>query len=147
MRERNENQTKHGRIAFSVLLLQDIAVVVLLIMIPLIAPNQSGEGSGLGHAAKALGFAALKAAACIGGLIWAGRKILRPFYKRIASGKNAEIFAATTLVTCLGTSVLTLKAGLSMALGAFLAGLLLSETEYALQVREKTGMPRPKANV
>lgn len=63
-----------------------------------------------------------------------GRAIVRPFYRRIADTGNADVFAATTLLVVLGTSVLTQLAGLSLALGAFLAGLLLAETEFALQV-------------
>jgi Kef-type K+ transport system membrane component KefB len=61
-------------------------------------------------------------------------QLLRPIYKRMADNHNAEIFAANTLLVVLGTSLLTARAGLSMALGAFLAGLLLAETEFALQV-------------
>ena len=60
--------------------------------------------------------------------------MLRPLYRAIASTQNAEIFAATTLLICLGTSLLTESLGLSAALGAFLAGLLLAETEFHLQV-------------
>ncbi|KAL8487533.1 hypothetical protein ACS0TY_024006 [Phlomoides rotata] len=60
--------------------------------------------------------------------------LLRPIYKQIAENKNAEIFSANTLLVILGTSLLTARAGLSMALGAFLAGLLLAETEFSLQV-------------
>ncbi|MBA0688740.1 hypothetical protein Goari_006508, partial [Gossypium aridum] len=59
---------------------------------------------------------------------------LRPIYKQIAENQNAEIFSANTLLVILGTSLLTARAGLSMALGAFLAGLLLAETEFSLQV-------------
>jgi Kef-type K+ transport system membrane component KefB len=84
---------------------------------------------------SALGKAALKACVCIGGIILAGRTLLRPVMRRIASLENAEIFAATTLLVILGCSALTQVSGLSLALGAFLAGLLMAETEYALQVR------------
>ncbi len=63
-----------------------------------------------------------------------GRILVRPLYKKISEFANAEIFAATTLLMVLGTSFLTQLAGLSLALGAFLAGLLIAETEYALQV-------------
>ena len=64
-----------------------------------------------------------------------GRMLLRPFYKAIAKTGNPEIFSATTLLVVLGTSLLTESLGLSSALGAFLAGLLLAETEFHLQVR------------
>jgi len=76
----------------------------------------------------------LKTAAAITCIMLLGRVMLRPLYRAIASTQNAEIFAATTLLTCLGTSLLTESLGLSAALGAFLAGLLLAETEFHLQV-------------
>ncbi|XP_022770377.1 K(+) efflux antiporter 2, chloroplastic-like isoform X2 [Durio zibethinus] len=104
LQERGESTSRHGRATFSVLLFQDLAVVVLLILIPLISPNSSKGG------------------------------LLRPIYKQISENQNAEIFSANTLLVILGTSLLTARAGLSMALGAFLAGLLLAETEFSLQV-------------
>ncbi|KAH9549666.1 hypothetical protein CY35_10G031300 [Sphagnum magellanicum] len=104
LQERGESTSRHGRATFSVLLFQDLAVVVLLILIPLISPNSSKGG------------------------------LLRPIYKRMADNQNAELFAANTLLVVLATSLLTARSGLSMALGAFLAGLLLAETEFALQV-------------
>jgi Kef-type K+ transport system membrane component KefB len=85
--------------------------------------------------AKALGVAAVKAMVCITGIIFTGRMLLRPLMRRIAALQNADIFAATTLLVILGCSALTQMSGLSLALGAFLAGLLMAETEYALQVR------------
>lgn len=85
--------------------------------------------------AKALGVAAVKALVCVTGIIIAGRTLLRPVFRRINQLDNDEIFAATTLLVVLGSSVLTQIAGLSQALGAFLAGLLMAETEYALQVQ------------
>eukprot|EP00899_Mesostigma_viride_P020290 jgi/Mesvir1/28262/Mv04795-RA.8 len=131
--ERKESQSRHGRAAFSVLLFQDLAVVVLLMLIPLLAPSGAASPS-FASISKALGAAAVKAVLGIGVIIYGGRTILRPLYRQIAENRNAEIFAATTLLVCLGTSLLTAQAGLSMALGAFLAGLLLAETEFALQV-------------
>uniref|UniRef100_A0A6N2MDV0 RCK N-terminal domain-containing protein n=1 Tax=Salix viminalis TaxID=40686 RepID=A0A6N2MDV0_SALVM len=122
LQERGESTSRHGRATFSVLLFQDLAVVVLLILIPLISPNSSKGGVGFQAIAEALGMAAVKAA------------LLRPIYKQIAENQNAEIFSANTLLVILGTSLLTARAGLSMALGAFLAGLLLAETEFSLQV-------------
>lgn len=134
LEDRGEMGSRHGRATFSVLLLQDLAVVVLLMLIPLLAPGQNGSSGGMSKIAAALGAAAVKAAVCIVGIIAGGRVIMRPLYKKISSLANAEIFAATTLLVVLGTSLLTQLAGLSLALGAFLAGLLLAETEYALQV-------------
>lgn len=134
LQERGESTSRHGRATFSVLLFQDLAVVVLLILIPLISPNSSKGGVGFQAIAEALGVAAVKAIVAITGIIAGGRLLLRPIYKQIAENQNAEIFSANTLLVVLGTSVLTARAGLSMALGAFLAGLLLAETEFSLQV-------------
>ncbi|KAL2643074.1 hypothetical protein R1flu_010661 [Riccia fluitans] len=131
LQERGESTSRHGRATFSVLLFQDLAVVVLLILIPLLGAK---GGVGFKEIAEALGLAAVKAVVAICGIIAGGRLLLRPIYKRMADNHNAEIFAANTLLVVLGTSVLTARAGLSMALGAFLAGLLLAETEFALQV-------------
>ncbi|KAL7158676.1 hypothetical protein ABFS83_02G159900 [Erythranthe nasuta] len=135
LQERGESTSRHGRATFSVLLFQDLAVVVLLILIPLISPSSSKGGVGFQAIAEALGLAAVKAVVAISAIIAGGRLVLlRPIYKQIAENKNAEIFSANTLLVILGTSLLTARAGLSMALGAFLAGLLLAETEFSLQV-------------
>ncbi|XP_055817326.1 K(+) efflux antiporter 2, chloroplastic [Solanum dulcamara] len=134
LQERGESTSRHGRATFSVLLFQDLAVVVLLILIPLISPNSSKGGVGFRAIAEALGLAAVKAIVAITAIIAGGRLLLRPIYKQIAENQNAEIFSANTLLVILGTSLLTARAGLSMALGAFLAGLLLAETEFSLQV-------------
>ncbi|KZV21821.1 Glutathione-regulated potassium-efflux system protein kefB [Dorcoceras hygrometricum] len=134
LQERGESTSRHGRSTFSVLLFQDLAVVVLLILIPLISPNSSKGGVGFQAIAEALGLAAVKAVVAISAIIAGGRLLLRPVYKQIAENQNAEIFSANTLLVILATSLLTARAGLSMALGAFLAGLLLAETEFSLQV-------------
>ncbi|KAL5718584.1 K(+) efflux antiporter 2 [Ranunculus cassubicifolius] len=134
LQERGESTSRHGRATFSVLLFQDLAVVVLLILIPLISPNSSKGGIGFQAIAEALGLAAVKAMVAISAIIAGGRLLLRPIYRQIAENQNAEIFSANTLLVILGTSLLTARAGLSMALGAFLAGLLLAETEFSLQV-------------
>ncbi|XP_074326182.1 K(+) efflux antiporter 1, chloroplastic-like isoform X2 [Apium graveolens] len=134
LQERGESTSRHGRASFSVLLFQDLAVVVLLILIPLISPNSSKGGVGFQAISEALGLAGLKAVIAISAIIAGGRLLLRPIYKQIAENQNAEIFSANTLLVILGTSLLTARAGLSMALGAFLAGLLLAETEFSLQV-------------
>ncbi|KAK6162395.1 hypothetical protein DH2020_002236 [Rehmannia glutinosa] len=125
LQERGESTSRHGRATFSVLLFQDLAVVVLLILIPLISPSSSKGGVGFQAIAEALGLAAVKAVVAISAIIAGGRLLLRPIYKQIAENQNAEIFSANTLLVILG---------LSMALGAFLAGLLLAETEFSLQV-------------
>ncbi|KAI8114011.1 hypothetical protein M9434_002137 [Picochlorum sp. BPE23] len=136
LQDRGETGSRHGRAAFSVLLLQDLAVVVLLMLIPLLAPGTDGAAGaeGLIRIAKAIGFASIKAIVCMASIIIAGRTLLKPLYRRVADTNNAEIFAALTLLIVLGTSLITQVAGLSLALGAFLAGLLLAETEFHIQV-------------
>lgn len=99
-------------------------MVVLLMLIPLLAPSDNGA-LGLSKIAKALGLAAVKAVVAIVTIIAGGRTLLRPLYRRIAALENTEIFAATTLLVVLGTSVMTQIAGLSLALGAFLVSSLL----------------------
>ncbi|KAH1130083.1 hypothetical protein J1N35_001461 [Gossypium stocksii] len=134
LQERGESTSRHGRATFSVLLFQDLAVVVLLILIPLISPNSSKGEIGFRAIAEALGLDVVKAAVSITTIIAGGRLLLRPIYRKIAENQNPEIFSANTLIVILGTSLLTSGAGLSMLLGAFLAGLLLAETEFSLQV-------------
>ncbi|GAX83065.1 hypothetical protein CEUSTIGMA_g10491.t1 [Chlamydomonas eustigma] len=134
LEDRGEMGSRHGRAIFSVLLLQDLAVVVLLMLIPLLAPSHDGQSGGIAQIATALGTAAVKAVVCIFAIIAGGRIFIQPLYKKMSEFANAEIFASTTLLVVLGTSFLTSLAGLSLALGAFLAGLLIAETEYALQV-------------
>lgn len=94
-------------------------MVVLLMLIPLLAPSEGGA-LGLQKIAKALGVAAVKAVATIVAIVAGGRLLLRPIYRRISAMQNTEIFAACTLLIVLGTSVITQLAGLSLALGAFL---------------------------
>eukprot|EP00210_Caulerpa_lentillifera_P005216 g4983.t1 len=134
LQERNESGSRHGRATFSILLLQDLAVVVVLMLVPLLSQQTNSQGGGMGVIFKALGVAAIKAVVCITGIILGGRVLLRPIYNMVAQLENKEIFAALTLLVVLGTSELTQFAGLSLALGAFLAGLLLAETEYVVQV-------------
>ena len=125
--EKGEASSRYGRVSFAVLLFQDLAVVVLIV---LLYSLDQGEDSVM----MILSLAALKASAVLVGIILIGRILLRPLYRMIASFNNQELFVATSLLVVLSTSVLTSNAGLSMELGAFLAGILLSETEYRHQV-------------
>jgi CPA2 family monovalent cation:H+ antiporter-2 len=126
--ERGELATRVGRVAFAVLLFQDLAVVPLLALLPLLAP---GGESGI---AAALALALGKGIAAIGAIVLLGRLVLRPLYRMSATTRIRETFAATNLLVVLGLGWATALAGMSMALGAFLAGLLLAETEYRHQV-------------
>ena len=125
--ERGERAMRFGQVSFAILLLQDIAVVPMLILVILLG---QGEGSFI----AAVGGATIRAVVALVLVVGIGRLILRPIYRIIAGTKSSELFVATTLLTVLGTGWLVSLGGLSMALGAFLAGLLLSETEYRHQV-------------
>lgn len=117
-----------GRTGFAILLMQDLAVVPILFMVGILAvPGSQGLAVGL---ALALG----KAALAIVVIYVAGRLLLRPVLRQVAQARNAEMFTAAVLLAAVGVSVLTAQFGLSMALGALLAGLLLAETEYRHQI-------------
>jgi glutathione-regulated potassium-efflux system ancillary protein KefC len=119
--EKNLLGTPGGQASFAVLLFQDLAVVPLLICIALLAGNSAGQLTWL-DAAKALGMIAL--------LIAAGRFLVRPVLRYIAETRLREVFVGFSLLLVLGTAVLMELVGLSMALGAFLAGVMLAESEY-----------------
>ncbi len=125
--ERQELGTVHGRAAFAILLLQDLAVVPLLAMVPLLANPESSLGGDLGLAlAESLGSVVL--------VILVGRYLLRPALHQVALHGSQEIFLATGLLLVLGTAVLIEHAGMSMAMGAFLAGLLIADSEFRHQI-------------
>jgi CPA2 family monovalent cation:H+ antiporter-2 len=122
--EQKRRTTQGGQTAFSILLAQDLAVVPILVTVGVLA----GEAeNGLG---AALGLAFAKAAAAVVIIIGLGRYALRPLFRWALAEHSAETFVALCLLAIVATAVLTGAAGLSMALGAFLAGLILSETEY-----------------
>ncbi|MBF0373377.1 MAG: cation:proton antiporter, partial [Alphaproteobacteria bacterium] len=125
--DRGELNTRPGRIAFSILLLQDLAVVPLLALVSVL----TGEGTGV---PAALGLAVVQAGAALALIIGVGRFLLRPLLHVVARSRSTEIFAAAAVLLVLGTAWLTGKVGLSMAFGAFLAGLMLAETEFRHQV-------------
>jgi monovalent cation:proton antiporter-2 (CPA2) family protein len=122
--ERNQLTTRHGRAAFSVLLLQDLAVIPLLALVPLLAPGARGpmDGAGLQAALETLGI--LLATAIL------GRYALRFALRVVARARVQEVFTAFALLTVVGAALLMQKLGLSPALGAFIAGVLLADSEY-----------------
>ena len=128
--ERGEVGTRFGRASFGILLFQDLAVVPLLVVVPLLAAG-SGDIFCL---LKALGTAATKAAIALGVIFLGGKTCLEPVFRFGASAKSPEAFVATILVTVLTMSTLTESLGLSDTLGAFLAGILLAETKYRHQI-------------
>ncbi len=122
-----EKSTQVGRLALAVLILQDLVVLLLLVLVPQFAVPGSSLISSLIEAI-------IKATVAIFAIILIGRLLFRPLFRFIASLKQQEIFSATTLLVVLGVAWLCSLAGLSLALGAFLAGLLVAETEYRHQV-------------
>ena len=126
--EQAELNAEHGRLAVSVLLFQDLAVIPLLVVIPLLA------GSAEQGVATLLLWALLKAALVFAVIMAIGHWLLRPLFHEIAAARSAELFTLTVLLVTLAAAWLTHEAGLSLALGAFLAGMMLGETEYRHQI-------------
>jgi CPA2 family monovalent cation:H+ antiporter-2 len=126
--ERAELNRTHGRLAFSVLLFQDIAVVPLLALAAALAPG--GEAFTMGNTLKLVG-AGIVAVLVV---LAAGRWLLRPLLYVIAHSRLRELFTLAVLLVALSSAWASHLAGLSMALGAFLAGMMLAETEYRHQV-------------
>lgn len=122
MRERNVLATTSGQAAFSILLLQDVAAIPILAVIPMLGGNADSSQHPWLHAAKAV--------AIIAALVVIGRLALRHALRWIARSGSPEIFTAATLAWVVGVAVLMQWVGLSMALGAFLGGVLLAESEY-----------------
>jgi len=127
--ERMQLESAHGREIIGVLLFQDLAVVPLLILIPALA--QPAE-----HLAPVLALALAKAAAVLVLILFAGQKLMRGWFHIVARRRSHELFVLNVLLITLGLAWATELAGLSLALGAFLAGMLISETEYRQQVEE-----------
>jgi glutathione-regulated potassium-efflux system ancillary protein KefC/glutathione-regulated potassium-efflux system protein KefB len=119
--EKEELTTTHGRAAFAILLFQDLAVIPLIAILPMFGVA-AGQGFDLG------GFAI--AVTVISGLIIGGRYLLRPVLKIAARTQLPEIFTATALLVVIGAALLMAAAGMSMVLGAFIAGMLLADSEY-----------------
>lgn len=126
--ERRAVASPLGRTSFAILLLQDLAVVPILVLIGVLAAKAADD------LPMALGLAFVTALAAIAGIVLAGRLLLRPVLRLASATRSPELFMAVTLLTALGAAAITEWAGLSMALGAFLAGLLLAETEYRHEV-------------
>jgi Kef-type K+ transport system membrane component KefB/voltage-gated potassium channel Kch len=120
--------TPSGRASFSVLLFQDLAVVPILFLANIFGAS---EGGGI---VSGLAMAIVEAVVVIGLIVLVGRIIIRPLFHSVGAAKSRELFMAVVLLAIIGTAVLTERAGLSLALGAFLAGLLLAETEYRHQI-------------
>ncbi|MFO0473169.1 MAG: monovalent cation:proton antiporter-2 (CPA2) family protein [Pseudomonadota bacterium] len=127
MAERLEIESEHGKRVLGILLFQDLAVVPLLVIIPAL-------GTGPEQMAGSLGLALVKAVALLTVLLVGGQKVMRWWLTLVARRKSDELFMLNLLLITLGLAYLTEHAGLSLALGAFLAGMLVAETEYKHQV-------------
>ena len=127
MAERLELESEHGKRVMGVLLFQDLAVVPLLVLIPALgAPPEA--------LFKALSLATIKATVLVGLLLYGGPRVMRWWLTLVARRRSEELFMLNLLLVTLGLAWLTELAGLSLALGAFVAGMLVSETEYKHQV-------------
>lgn len=125
--EQKSLTSTYGRASFSVLLLQDLAVVPLLALVPLLTIPELSIG-------KNIGFALAESILILGLIVLVGRFFLHPILHRVALSGNAEVFTASAVLIVLGTAMVTEHIGLSMAMGAFLAGLLISDSSYRHQV-------------
>lgn len=123
--DRGELDATHGRMLVAILLFQDLCVVPLVVLMPILAGTEEGLSALLRAVAVTI--------AVTGGILLAGRYIVPPFLKRVTEMRNQEIFTLCVLGIGLGAAFLTSSFGLSLALGAFLAGLVVSESEYGLQ--------------
>ena len=128
--ERRRLHSEGGRATFSVLLFQDLAVAPILITLAIV-----GRGHGEFRAADLLSLA--PAAVGLGVIVLVGRVALRPMLKSVAKAKSEEMFMAACLLVIIGAGLVSQMSGLSMALGAFVAGILLAETEYRHEVEVK----------
>ena len=126
LEERGQLQQDYGQRAFAILLFQDMAVVPLLAVLPLLAQagesNHADVGDGLRAVALIVGAILL--------IVVAGRYLLNPFFRLLAQTGSREVMTAAALLVVLGAALVMQKAGMSMALGAFLAGVLLAESNY-----------------
>jgi glutathione-regulated potassium-efflux system protein KefB len=125
--ERKELTSAHGRLGFAILLFQDVAAIPILALIPILG------GSGAADA-NAEALAALRVILTIAAVVIGGRYLLRPMFRAAAQVGTPEVFTATALLVVIGTAWLMELAGISMSLGAFLAGVLLADSEYRHEI-------------
>jgi len=121
--EKNELVTEYGRASFGILLFQDLAVIPLLAALPFLGvATETSSGP--------MWLSALKVVGVLAGVVIGGRYLMRPIFKLVASTHSSEVFTATALLVVVGTSLLVSRVGLSMSLGAFLAGVLFADSDY-----------------
>ena len=127
--EQNEEHTAHGRLAVAMSVFQDVTTVPLIVIIPVL-----GQTTDAGALAASLGGAVAKAALAFFIVFFAGRALLRPFFHAIAARRSSELFTLAAIFVSLAAASITSNFGLSMAFGAFLAGMRLGETEFRHQI-------------
>jgi glutathione-regulated potassium-efflux system protein KefB len=127
LEEKKELTQRHGRLAFSILLFQDLAAIPLLALVPLLAAKTTVDASGIG-------WAGLRSFAIIVAVFILGRWVLNRLYRLVALSAVREAMTASALLTVVGVALLMQFAGLSAALGAFLAGALLADSEFRHQI-------------
>jgi CPA2 family monovalent cation:H+ antiporter-2 len=128
LKEQVELSSRHGRLATGILLFQDLAFIPFLILIPALA------GHGDESVARDLTLALIKGGLVVAAMLAIGHWLLRPLFRTVASSRSAELFTLMVLLTALAAAWVTHAFGLSLALGAFLAGMMLAETEFRHQV-------------
>ena len=127
--EQNEEHTAHGRLAVAMSVFQDVTTVPLIVIIPVL-----GQTTDAGALAASLDGAVAKAALAFFIVFFAGRALLRPFFHAIAARRSSELFTLAAIFVSLAAASITSNFGLSMAFGAFLAGMMLGETEFRHQI-------------
>ncbi|MGH8591801.1 MAG: monovalent cation:proton antiporter-2 (CPA2) family protein, partial [Gammaproteobacteria bacterium] len=126
--ERGELTTRHGREAFAVLLFQDLAVIPMLAIVPLLAVGPELSEKGVDWVGI------MRALAVIVAMVVVGREVLRGVFRAVARFGTREIFTAAALLAVIGAALLMHALGLSMSLGAFLAGVLLADSEFRHEI-------------
>jgi CPA2 family monovalent cation:H+ antiporter-2 len=126
-KDREEINSIQGRLATGILLIQDMCIVPMILLVPILA--RAGEGSVF-----EIGWTLLKTAVALALIIWAARKWVPWLLRQVALLRNREIFVLFVVLICLGTAWLTSESGLSLALGALVAGLVVSESELSHQI-------------
>ncbi len=127
--ERKELTSAHGRLGFAILLFQDVAAIPILALIPILGDTHAGSASGTGEL-----LAALRVILTIALVVVGGRYLLRPMFRAASKVGTPEVFTATALLVVMGTAWLMQLVGISMSLGAFLAGVLLADSEYRHEI-------------
>ncbi len=129
--DKNETNAEHGQVSLGLLIFQDLAIVVMVLLIPVLSPS---GGGGAGEIALAL----VKAAAIIAIVLVLARRIMPKILESVAKTCSPELFLLTVIAICFGTAYLTSLAGVSLSLGAFLAGLMVSESRFSQHALSET---------